>query len=294
MKTINSFPSVSVLMTAYNREKFIAEAIESVLASSFRDFELIIVDDCSNDQTLAIANFFKSKDSRIRVYSNEKNVGDYHNRNIAAQHATGDVIISVDSDDTIKVNAISHIVELFQLYTEADFLTINRDDFFSVDCVIDSHHLLRRHFFQKPSLYIGPGGTAIRTNYFRRIGGFPTLYGPANDMYYNLLCASKSSVILCKFEFLNYRIHEEQEQSNKLRYLDNNYKYFNDALRNLNLFLTEKEKVLLLLKNKRRFVVNTFLFILGGENILSIWKCWRSVSFNIFDVLEGVFLKRIK
>ena len=71
-------------------------------------------------------------------------------------------------------------------------------------------------------------------------------------MYYNLLCASKSSIILCKFEFLNYRLHEEQEQNNKLRYLDNNYKYFNDALKNLNLFLTDKEKEILLLKNKKR------------------------------------------
>ena len=48
-------PLVSVLMTAYNRQQFIAEAIESVLASSYQNFELIIVDDCSTDSTLQIA-----------------------------------------------------------------------------------------------------------------------------------------------------------------------------------------------------------------------------------------------
>ena len=49
-------PLVSVLMTVYNRQKYIAEAIESVLASTYTDFELIIADDCSADRSLAIAN----------------------------------------------------------------------------------------------------------------------------------------------------------------------------------------------------------------------------------------------
>ena len=52
-------PLVSVLMTAYNREKYIAEAIESVLASTCKNFELIIVDDCSADNTVAIARGYE-------------------------------------------------------------------------------------------------------------------------------------------------------------------------------------------------------------------------------------------
>jgi len=294
MKSTKSLPVVSVLMTAFNREKYIAEAIESVLASTFKNFELIIVDDCSKDKTVQIARKYEGQDSRVRVYINEENLGDYPNRNRASSYAKGEIIISVDSDDTIDTNGIAHIVGLFQSFPEASFLTINRDDFFPEECVVDSQSILRRHFFEKPSLFIGPGGTAIKTKDFRRIGGFPTLYGPANDMYYNLLCASKSSIILCKFEFLNYRLHEEQEQNNKLRYLDNNYKYFNDALKNLNLFLTDKEKEILLLKNKRRFLFNTLIFIIKGKNLVSIWKCWRSVSFNFFNILEAIFLLRIK
>jgi glycosyltransferase involved in cell wall biosynthesis len=57
----NNSPLVSVLMTAYNREKYIAEAIESVLASTFTNFELIIVDDCSADQTVSIARAIRNK-----------------------------------------------------------------------------------------------------------------------------------------------------------------------------------------------------------------------------------------
>ena len=76
-------PLVSVLMTAYNREKYIAEAIESVLASTFQDFELIIVDDCSRDHTVEIVRRYTS-DPRLQVHVNEKNLGDYPNRNRAA------------------------------------------------------------------------------------------------------------------------------------------------------------------------------------------------------------------
>jgi glycosyltransferase involved in cell wall biosynthesis len=67
-------PLVSVLMTAYNREKYIAEAIQSVLSSSYTNFELIIVDDRSSDRTVEIARSFEKRDSRIRVYVNEQNL----------------------------------------------------------------------------------------------------------------------------------------------------------------------------------------------------------------------------
>uniref|UniRef100_UPI00397D36C0 glycosyltransferase family 2 protein n=1 Tax=Salmonella sp. SAL04269 TaxID=3159847 RepID=UPI00397D36C0 len=59
---------VSVLMTAYNRQAFIAEAVESVLASTYPHFELIIVDDGSRDDTVSIAQSYAAKDNRIKVY----------------------------------------------------------------------------------------------------------------------------------------------------------------------------------------------------------------------------------
>ena len=68
---VEDSPLVSVLMTAYNREKYIAEAIESVLASTYTNFELIIVDDCSTDKTVEIAKSYEVKDNRIKVYIND-------------------------------------------------------------------------------------------------------------------------------------------------------------------------------------------------------------------------------
>jgi glycosyltransferase involved in cell wall biosynthesis len=61
---------VSVLITAYNREEYISEAIESVLASSFQDFEIVITDDQSTDRTVDIVREYEKKDSRIKLFIN--------------------------------------------------------------------------------------------------------------------------------------------------------------------------------------------------------------------------------
>jgi len=111
-------PLVSVLMTAYNREKYIAEAIESVLASTFQDFELIIVDDCSSDHTVEIVRLYTS-DPRLQVHVNEKNLGDYPNRNRAASLAKGQYLKYVDSDDYIYPRGLQIMVEMFEPFTQA-------------------------------------------------------------------------------------------------------------------------------------------------------------------------------
>ena len=68
-------PVISISMPAYNVEKYIGEAIESILAQTFTDWELIIVDDCSKDKTLAIASEYAAKDSRIRIIKRKENSG---------------------------------------------------------------------------------------------------------------------------------------------------------------------------------------------------------------------------
>ena len=82
-------PLVSVLITAYNREELLPAAIESAPASSLTDIEAIVCDDASTDKTTAIALAIAQKDNRVRVFLNDKNVGDYPNRNRAAGLARG-------------------------------------------------------------------------------------------------------------------------------------------------------------------------------------------------------------
>lgn len=89
---------VSIIMPSWNTGKFIAESIRSVLNQTYINFELIIVDDCSTDNTDKIVNEFL-KDKRIKYFKNEKNSGAAITRNKAIREAKGEWIAFLDSDD---------------------------------------------------------------------------------------------------------------------------------------------------------------------------------------------------
>ncbi len=67
-----NFPKISVLMPVYNTSKYLSRALDSVLAQTFTDFEIIAVDDGSTDNSLEILKRYSSKDSRVKVFQNEK------------------------------------------------------------------------------------------------------------------------------------------------------------------------------------------------------------------------------
>ena len=108
-------------MTSFNSEKFISDAINSVLKSSFTDFELIIVDDLSADGTVEIAKKFELQDDRVRVYVNDVNLGDYFNRNVAAGYAKGKYIKYIDADDMIYPWGLEIIIKYFELFPMASY-----------------------------------------------------------------------------------------------------------------------------------------------------------------------------
>lgn len=93
----NNTPIISVLMPVYNVEKYVAEAIESVLNQTFSDFELILLDDCSADESAEIIKTFD--DPRIVYHRNEKNLGLANNLNVGLKMARGKYIARADSDD---------------------------------------------------------------------------------------------------------------------------------------------------------------------------------------------------
>lgn len=101
---------VSVCIPAYNGEKFIQEAIDSVIAQTFTDFEIIIVDDRSTDNTVNIIKSYTDK--RIRFFQNEKNLGLIGNWNKALSYATGEYIKILPDDDLIYPNCLKLQVEV--------------------------------------------------------------------------------------------------------------------------------------------------------------------------------------
>lgn len=92
-------PKISIIMPAYNSEKFISQAIESIINQTFKDWELIIINDLSTDNTLYIAKQHQKKDKRIKIISLKENRGPAHARNEGMKRARGKYIANLDADD---------------------------------------------------------------------------------------------------------------------------------------------------------------------------------------------------
>ena len=113
-------PLISVIMPTYNRENIIMRAINSVLNQTYHNFELIIVDDCSNDDTIRLLNSIE--DDRIKIFKNNKNRGSSYSRNIGLKNAKGDIIMYLDSDNEWESEYIKTMVGAFIELPDADAL----------------------------------------------------------------------------------------------------------------------------------------------------------------------------
>lgn len=109
---MNSKLKVSIIMPAYNSEDSIKASIESVINQSYFNWELIIVDDGSVDNTLNICKAFENKDSRIKVY-HESNKGPSFARNVGLRVVDGDLLMFLDADDSLVLNSLEILTNYF-------------------------------------------------------------------------------------------------------------------------------------------------------------------------------------
>lgn len=92
-------PLVSVIITAYNEERHIAESLESLIQQTYPQLEIIVVDDCSTDTTASIVETMRKQDSRIRLIRLQKNLGQSAASNVGIDVSTGGYIARLDADD---------------------------------------------------------------------------------------------------------------------------------------------------------------------------------------------------
>lgn len=109
-KTNNHAPVVSIGMPIYNGEKYIREALDSLLAQTFGNFELIISDNCSTDGTSQICREYTSKDSRVRYIRQDTNIGPTANFEFVLQEASGEFYMWAAHDDRWKCNFLEKLV----------------------------------------------------------------------------------------------------------------------------------------------------------------------------------------
>jgi len=204
-------PLVSVLLTAYNREGYLGASIESVLAQTCGDFELIITDDRSSDGTLEIAREYQRKDCRIRVHANERNLGDYGNRNFAASLASGEFLKFHDSDDVMYPHCLEVMVRYLSASHSAAFALSAHRAWTGAACPMVSTPCLsyQREFLGFGMFNQGPANALFRTGAFRLLGGFDDV-GPHSDLAFWLRVCRSVNVLLIPADLYWYRVHDGQ------------------------------------------------------------------------------------
>ena len=206
-------PLLSVLMTAYNRGRFIGAAIESVLAQTMSDFELIVVDDRSSDDTVEIARRYE-RDPRVRVVQNERNLGDYPNRNHALTLGRGEFVKYHDSDDVMYPHCLQVMMEGFRAVPDAGIAITSARGWSGAPCPmrLTPELCYRREFLGTGMFHGGPSCALFRADTLKRRGAFP-LFGASSDYVFWLRACATTTVVLVPGDLFWYRLHAGQEMS---------------------------------------------------------------------------------
>ncbi|MCI5540254.1 glycosyltransferase family 2 protein [Campylobacter lanienae] len=152
---------ISILCLSFNHQRFIADHIKSVLNQSFKDFELIIVDDCSTDDNVAQISQFN--DPRIKLIRHEFNKGINATLNTAFENANGEYLMFLAGDDCLEINALDRIVKELDnsgdivLYTGLMRIDINGNKIEPFNVEIKDRYKILNTIFMKQNCLLSPG-----------------------------------------------------------------------------------------------------------------------------------------
>lgn len=235
----NAHILISIIIPCYNSGRYLAETLESVWQQSHQNFEIIAIDDGSQDDTLAILHKFAEQDSRIHVLS-QSNAGVSAARNKAAAHAKGEYIVCLDSDDKISANFLEKTLEIAERNPKIAFVYGRLETF----------ERERKKIEQKQwSIYdilghkvFTPVTSLIRRPVFEQIGGFDERMSHCEDKdLYMTILEHGWQYCYCDEVCLYYRRrHDETSVLDEGRRISmNNINYSHDI--DLNLYIKHKQ-----------------------------------------------------
>lgn len=208
-------PIVSVLVTVFNRETYLAECLESIRKSLFSDFEVIVVDDQSTDRSVEIAKKFAEKDGRISVHVNPSNLGDYPNRNQAARLAKGQYLKYVDSDDMIEPDCFGKMVDALGVFPAAAYaLSYPRPRNLPRPGMLTPREAYEAHLLDRQGIFSsGPLLSMIRADRFWEVGGFRPTARNMGDVILWMELSQRWPMVIVEDGLTYWRQHEGQEYS---------------------------------------------------------------------------------
>ena len=215
-------PLVSVCIDIFNYAEYLPEAIESVIAQKFSDWELIIVDDKSSDRSFEIAQEYATRDSRIRALQNPVNLGMVRNRNACLREARGKYIKCLHADDFLaSQDALQVMVELMEahpalslvasamLFVDSNSKPVQQVCHFQSGRFLAGTTVITQCLWQQKNLIGGPSAVMFRRELASR--GFDENYFHAADleMWFHLL--EKGAFAYIPQPLTAYRLHQNQQ-----------------------------------------------------------------------------------
>lgn len=199
-------PLLTVVMITYNSEKYVGFAIESVLASSYQNFELIISDDCSTDETWKIIKDYN--DPRIKASQNEINLREYPNRNKCIDLAKGEYLIFIDGDDYLYPDGLEYLMNNVTRFSNQDIsMVIGRtwDENIIYPCLVDNRTFALSNYIGKSPL-LGLNFTRIlfNTKILKDSTRFNVKY-KIGDFYIQHLLGLQNNILIVKEGFAWWR-----------------------------------------------------------------------------------------
>ncbi len=209
---------ISIILPNFNSEKYIKETIRSILNQSFKAWELIIVDDCSNIETKNIlANYKKNK--KIKIFYLKTNKGAAYCRNFAIKKAQSEYLAFIDSDDVWKKNKLRKQI-LYMSSKKLDFSFTNYYAYFEKNSKLKKIKCPETMNFQKftKNTSIGTSTMMVKKKLVKNINFSKTKI--CEDYFYKCLILKKVKTAYCLNDFLTiYKVREQSLQSNSFRNL---------------------------------------------------------------------------
>lgn len=190
LPNVNNIPKISVIIPTYNRVHLIRKAVQSVLDQSYQDFEIIVVDDCSTDNTEEAIREFQEKDERIRYIRHKKNKGAAAARNTGIRAAKGEYIAFQDSDDEWLPEKIEKQMKIIKnslpevgvVYTDMWRIKEGKKRYFSSPKIMPEDKIVYKQALDYRVSNIGIGTALIRKECFDKVGIFDKKFPKLEDL----------------------------------------------------------------------------------------------------------------
>ncbi len=219
---MESKPLLSIITPVYNTEVYLPLCIESVIKQDYQNWELLLVNDGSTDNSLSVCELYAKQDSRIRVFS-QKNQGASVARNFALDNAKGEVITFLDSDDTIDTCTFDLMLKKLQENPECDQVQIpvhwnyTSPHYFYYKTIspqiVDTDRMLKSWCFENKISWVVWGG-AYKASLFKKLRFYPRILFEDNLLKAELILKSKG-ICFSDEENTGYRFYVRNEHPEK-------------------------------------------------------------------------------